>query len=673
MTLFIRLLEHKEKGSSLSAAISSLNKSEVFSANCTFHVNPKEFKNIPSSPYAYWVSSNVRESYTSFSPVENDVRIVRQGLATAEDFRFVRNWWEVKGELWCPFAKGGDYSPYYSDLHLVTKWGDSGKEIKAGICNRYPYLNGNANFVAKNSQHYFRAGITWSRRTTSGLSMRVMPHGSVFGDKGPALLTNADDENELLVNLGIMSSAAYKYIVSLQLAAADAAARSYEVGIIQNTPIPDINIDIKTELLTLVHEAIDTKTKLDFVNETSHSFVLPELLLQKLISYSPSELFNKLKVVQQRIDEIGFEIYNFNDRDKSLAHEQEGSEYKDPDISKTISMSRKEKISLLLEWSVGVVFGYFSTCPNDINQLNLKETSPFNMLSKSSPAMLTDEKSAFFSNQGIISGNKDDDNNLGSLLKKLLKKTDIDLEEDLDKWLQKDFFNKHLKKYSKSRRQAPIFWPLEDITGSFKLWLAYHKLNSQTLLNCINDFVQPKLDKLTKEYNQILLKAQRNIEEEKQLDLIIEEKESLENFKEEMLRISAFWQPNLNDGIQIIAAPLWRLFQHIPWQKKLKQTWEKLQDGEYDWAHLAFSTWPERVLKKCHADRSLAIAHDVENDLWHEVEVIKKNKKEPVWEWQPKPFGDAELHAYIKEKIATDERLKLYRSNQANNLNGGKL
>ena len=95
--------------------------------------------------------------------------------------------------------------------------------------------------------------------------------------------------------------------------------------------------------------------------------------------------------------------------------------------------------------------------------------------------------------------------------------------------------------------------------------------------------------------------------------------------------------------MQITAAPLWKLFQHKAWQKKLKDTWEKLEKGEYDWAHLACSIWPERVLLKCHQDRSLAIAHDVENIFWHEVEVP---------EWQPKDLSDTELDALVKQTIA---------------------
>jgi hypothetical protein len=55
------------------------------------------------------------------------------------------------------------------------------------------------------------------------------------------------------------------------------------------------------------------------------------------------------------------------------------------------------------------------------------------------------------------------------------------------------------------------------------------------------------------------------------------------------------------------------LFQHKPWQKILKETWGKLEKGDYDWAHLAYSYWPERVKEKCRTDKSLAIAHGLED------------------------------------------------------------
>ena len=73
-------------------------------------------------------------------------------------------------------------------------------------------------------------------------------------------------------------------------------------------------------------------------------------------------------------------------------------------------------------------------------------------------------------------------------------------------------------------------------------------------------------------------------------------------------------------------APLWSLFRHKPWQKVLKDTWAKLEKGDYDWAHLAINYWPERVRDKCKTDKSLAIAHGLE-DLYIEPEAAPKKTR----------------------------------------------
>nr|WP_320013503.1 hypothetical protein [uncultured Desulfobacter sp.] len=91
--------------------------------------------------------------------------------------------------------------------------------------------------------------------------------------------------------------------------------------------------------------------------------------------------------------------------------------------------------------------------------------------------------------------------------------------------------------------------------------------------------------------------------------------------------------------------------------KKLKQTWEKLEKGDYDWAHWACGIWPERVLNKCHTDRSLAIAHDVEDQFWEEVEVpvIRRGKDtgKTKWEWHPRKLPETQLRDLIKQIIET--------------------
>lgn len=53
-------------------------------------------------------------------------------------------------------------------------------------------------------------------------------------------------------------------------------------------------------------------------------------------------------------------------------------------------------------------------------------------------------------------------------------------------------------------------------------------------------------------------------------------------------------------------------FRLPKWQKDLKACWQKLQNGDYDWAHLALGIWPDWVKAACATDKSIAIAHGLE-------------------------------------------------------------
>ena len=98
----------------------------------------------------------------------------------------------------------------------------------------------------------------------------------------------------------------------------------------------------------------------------------------------------------------------------------------------------------------------------------------------------------------------------------------------------------------------------------------------------------------------------------------------LKEFHDELLRVAGLpYKPNLNDGVLITASPLWKLFRLPKWQKDLKACWEALEGEEYEWAHLAYTIWPDRVKKVCKTDCSIAIAHGLE----HLCEVKAPEKK----------------------------------------------
>ena len=223
---------------------------------------------------------------------------------------------------------------------------------------------------------------------------------------------------------------------------------------------------------------------------------------------------------------------------------------------------------------------------------------------------------------------------------KTIEEIEAFLGDPIEKVFEKTsgFFGSHFKSHSQSRRQAPIYWPLQTPSGSYTLWVYYPRFDRQVLFTCVNDFIEPKLKTINEDCSTLRNINSRDSDKEKQLEKLINLKLEIETFRDDLLRISTFWQANSNDGVIINAAPFWRLFQHKPWQKKLKETWGKMEDGDYDWAHLAYAIWPERVLKKCHQDRSLAIAHNVEDELWIGSEA--------------KPLSNAQLSDYVQKKIS---------------------
>lgn len=229
---------------------------------------------------------------------------------------------------------------------------------------------------------------------------------------------------------------------------------------------------------------------------------------------------------------------------------------------------------------------------------------------------------------------------------------------DLRTYFRKSFFKDHISRYSKSRRKAPIYWQLATPSASYSVWLYYHRFTEDTFYNVLNDYVDKKrqfeerqLFNKRKQYGASPTATQRK--EIAARESFVEE---LSNFREEIARITPLWNPNLNDGVIINFAPLWRLVpQNKPWQKECKKVWDTLVKGDYDWAHLAMHLWPERVVPKCTKDRSLAIAHGLDDHFWTE-----DDKGKP----KPKTVSKDAIDALIQErtsptvKAALDDFLK---------------
>lgn len=369
-------------------------------------------------------------------------------------------------------------------------------------------------------------------------------------------------------------------------------------------------------------QAARLKLKSLSVVENSHYFEWPKVMA--------SSVDDDVAILIDEVDSIAAKEYGLSAGDwKCIQEMMPSTEYdeSDDDSDSTEARDSASFKESLLSWGVGVAFGRFdwrlATGERSVTHL----LGPFDPLPVKSPGMLPDGATPFHLHAGILVDDQGHPHDLARLVEKVLETVDVPVPNDLLRWLQKDFFDFHLKHYSKSRRKAPIYWPLATASGNYTLWLYYPSLSDQTLFTAVNDFVDPKLENVRKELQSLRDKgASRSKQDEKNLEALASLEHELADLRDSLLEIAPSYRPNHDDGVQITAAPLWKLFRHKPWQKVLKDTWAKLEKGDYDWAHLAMNYWPDRVRDKCVTDKSLAIAHNLEH-LYIEPEIAPKKAR----------------------------------------------
>jgi hypothetical protein len=152
------------------------------------------------------------------------------------------------------------------------------------------------------------------------------------------------------------------------------------------------------------------------------------------------------------------------------------------------------------------------------------------------------------------------------------------------------FFDYHIKRYSKSRRKAPIYWLLQSPKRNYGLWLYYHRLNPDTLFKALYTYVEPKVrleESHLEEYEARRRSAGTGGREAKQAEKAVEKQEELltdlREFRDRLDRAAKLHlRPDLNDGVVLNIAPLHEL---VPW-KEAKSKWNELLSGKYEWSSI---------------------------------------------------------------------------------------
>lgn len=191
------------------------------------------------------------------------------------------------------------------------------------------------------------------------------------------------------------------------------------------------------------------------------------------------------------------------------------------------------------------------------------------------------------------------------------------------------FFDYHFKRYTKSRRKAPIYWPISSPDGEITMWVYYPKLSNQTLPHL--------LLLLSKERTaaQSDLTGAQLANDKKREAALLYLLGDIQTLEAELQRVNDLpYKPNHDDGVPVTAAPLLNTFRHNGWKKECQSNWNELQKGECDWSHLAYALYPARIRDKAKKDWCMALTHGLEELCENKPKEKKTRKKrsgdEPV-------------------------------------------
>jgi hypothetical protein len=691
---FIRL-EAERKDKPLRVILDNLSKGTPDQR--LFVRNPEVFAKLPDQAWAYWIPAELSMIFAENHAFDPSIGDIRLGVQTNDDFRFSRIWWEVPpekigvsseessdGRGWVSFLKGGKSSKYCSDVSMVLNWFDVGAELKAAVT--IALHGGHWSRHIQSVEYFFLPGVSWALRTDN-FDPHLVPGGCISSISRYFAIPN---QVSIWSLLAIWNIPLFDFLAKLRME--KWVQPKFVTGVVKDLPFPELTKGSHDKLASLALSVWNIRSQQLLDDETSRYMRRVEFDrdsslsgLTAGIARARRDAIDTAQNTQEEIDTRVLQSFGCH-----WSGDTEVVQVTDPS---QVSRNTKEGESGesiaggLLSFIFGCSLGRWDIRYATGERQPPELPAPFDPLPVCPPGMLqnTDALPAAPADvpdnyplritwPGILVV---DDGHAEDIVARVRDALTViwgdrsaAIEQEAceilgvrtprDYFAEKKsgggFFRDHLKRYSKSRRQAPIYWPLSTASGTYTLWLYYHRLDDQTLYSCVNDFIEPKLKQVTDEATQHRVKQNRSSAEERDLERVTDLAAELHEFRDQLLEIAKIWKPNLNDGVQITAAPLWRFFRLKKWQTALRQTWEKLEAGDYDWAHLSLSIWPERVVRASHKDRSLAIAHDLEDKLWEEAEAKgqgRGGKARTKLEWKPRDLGEvafSEIVANVRRR-----------------------
>jgi len=577
--IYLRLVDEKNEKTKIKAFKKNIPTREEAKPGKCFRASASDFKKIPGSPIAYWVSEDLRKIFLDHPPITK-FAAPKKGMMTGDNSKFLRLHWEVSNsniyfgcpsheesavskKKWYPLNKGGEFRKWYGNEEYLVNFLKDGTELKKS-----------EKYGERNPEYYFKEGICWTKVTSATFSARYSCTGHLYDDA--SCLCPVHEVDDIPNVLGAVNSKVGNYIIK-----SISPTLNFSPGEIARFPLAKAG-GISALFCNLVQiEKSDWDSY-----ETSWDFTI--ILLLDPIYCQP-----KLEVTYQNLrthwQEMTLEMQRLEEENNRIFIDAYGLQNElTPDVPlKEITLTcnpryrygnkrnAQELESLLLadtmrefiSYAVGCMFGRYSldkpglilanqgeTLEDYIQQVGLpKDQIRFipdkdNVLPVTEGEYFADDIVARFKKfLRVTFGDDHYEENLAFIEKALGK--------DLRKYFISDFYAHHVRMYKK----RPIYWLFSSPQKTFNALIYMHRYNPDTVNTVLNDYLRPLIRKLEAEKKTIeTRKASGNLsvsemaQSERDLGVIMKQIRELADYERNVLYPVAARRTeiDLDDGVK---------------------------------------------------------------------------------------------------------------------------
>jgi hypothetical protein len=421
----------------------------------------------------------------------------RQGMATGENDRFLRNWHEVSfnkigmgsgsveefhksKKLYIPYNKGGLQIKWYGNNDYVIMFDEYNYKILANQGNHLP-----------SRQYYCQECMTWSDISGRNFAARYCNKGFVFDVKGSC---GFPQKKNLWLALAFLNSKLTpKYIDSLN------QTTTTQVGDLMSIPIIPPSDCEKEEIDSLSLRCVEL-ARYDWDSyETSWDFTRHPLIMNfsrlsdayNAWNDSCKNHFIELKQSEERINQIFIALYGLKDEINETVSEKE--------INLRVTYKTKD-IKSLISYAVGCMVGRYSL---DVPGLAYAggnwDASKYKTYPADADNIIPICDDEYFSDDIVgrfvkfietVYGKETLEENLKFVADAL---GGIGMPRDIIRnYFLNDFYNDHCKMYQK----RPIYWLFNSgKKNGFKAIIYMHRYQPDTIARMRTDYVHEQQER----------------------------------------------------------------------------------------------------------------------------------------------------------------------------------